>query len=36
MPANINDISWMLNFLVEIMGVKPKDVRLLVTNDVFY
>jgi hypothetical protein len=35
LPACVNDIKWMLNFLVEVMGVKPKDVRLLVTNDVF-
>ena len=25
------DISEILNFLVEVMGLKPKDVRLLVT-----
>ena len=31
LPACVNDISGMMNFMVNVMGVKPEDVTLLTT-----
>ena len=36
MPACSDDITRMLNFSLEDLGVKPKNVILFVTEDLFY
>ena len=35
LPACVNDIDVMLNFAIEELGVKPENVILLVTEDLF-
>ena len=35
LPATVNDIEVMLNFAIEELGVKPENVILLVTDDLF-
>ena len=31
LPACVDDISGILNFMIEVLGVKPENVKLLVT-----
>ena len=35
LPATVNDIEVMLNFAIEELGVKPENVILLVSDDLF-
>ena len=36
LPACKTDIEKMLNFVLQILGVKPRDITLMVTEDLFY